>query len=367
MRKNSIYMNVCLYILSIAFLILAPGFQCTTLGADALEPLGQKGKTEGQVRQGNRIEDDQTSGASEPTQEAGLEKYGQKADEFQETVSAKLSATADWLDSFFRDERREIEENNSNLRLRFATLFEEDGNVDFKARARLRLALHGFEDKLHIMIAGDHDEDGTTKSDIINDLERGDNSDNDVNLALRYFFKAAKNNNISFKSGLRLNDFPPAIYAGPRFSFAKAFDPWLLRFTQDVRWYSDDGWESVSTFDFERSLSESLFLRTSAEGAWYQDDDGYFYELKCELYQVLNRDRALEYQWINYFETEPKHVLDEVLLRVKYRQRIWRQWLFLEMAPQVAFREEDDHDPIMGVTLAIEGFFGKERMKDWDF
>ncbi|GBC63664.1 hypothetical protein DENIS_4662 [Desulfonema ishimotonii] len=275
--------------------------------------------------------------ASEPFQDAEisedapLERYGQAADTFQETVSEKLVTSADWLDSFFRDERTEIEENKTNLRIKLSSFFEEGEGIDFKARARLRLVLPRFEDKLHIVFSGESDEDGTDKIDGFNNLGSDDDSEKDINLSLRYFFRSVKKKNISLRVGLRVNEFPPVIYAGPRFSVSRQFDLWLIRFTQNIRYFSDDGWETRSQVDFERPLSDPLFFRTSIRGSWFESDHGYFYEVKNALYQVLDEDRALEYQFDQYLETRPSHQPDQILLRVKYRQRLWRKWLFFEV------------------------------------
>lgn len=298
--------------------------------------------------------------ASMETPEEEEQTYGEMADDFHESIAEQLSESADWVDSFFQDERVEIEENKTSLRVRLSTFLEDGEGVDFKARVRLKLRLPRFEDKMYFVVYGDRDDDSTaTRSNPLNDLIPDEESDNDLNLGLRYFFRTAREHNISLKAGVRVNEFPPVVYLGPRFSFTENFDPWVFRFTQNVTYYTDSKWQARTIMDFERQLTDVFFLRTTAEGAWFEEEDGYYYELKGKLFQTIDADRALEYQWNNYFETRPSHQLDELLLAVKYRQRFWREWLFFEIAPQVAFREEDDYDPTPGITFAIEGFFGK--------
>ena len=291
--------------------------------------------------------------------------YGKIADEFQERISKKLKASANWLDSFFSEERAEIEENETTLKLRFSSFFEEGEGGDFNTRVRLRLVLPELEDKLHIEIIGEGDPDTDTAKKYDNLIERSgkidEESDKDLSLALRYFIKTARENNFSFKLGARLNDLTPVVYGGPRYSASKYFDPWLLRFTQDVKWFTDDGWESKIRLDFERSLTKDLFFRTSTAGYWCQDEDGYCYNVNLFLYQILDVNRALEYSWNNFFETQPNHTLYEVLLHIEYRMRFWRKWLFFEIRPQIAFREEDDFKPTAGITFALEAVFGKKN------
>ncbi|MBC2709557.1 MAG: hypothetical protein HGJ94_00650 [Desulfosarcina sp.] len=52
--------------------------------------------------------------------------------------------------------------------------------------------------------------------------------------------------------------------------------------------------------------------------------------------------RALLYQIGNYFDTDPSHKMTDVQLRVRYRQRLYRDWLILEIAPQIGFPEDRD-------------------------
>jgi len=271
-------------------------------------------------------------------------------------------SSANWLDSFFRDERSEIEGTKTTLRVRLSNFWEEGDGVKTDVRARLRLVLPALKNKLHIMVSGEQDEDRDFKnepqhkrSEIDEDAERN------VNLSLRYFTKMAKNRNVSFKVGARLNSFSPVVYAGPRFRASKQLDAWLIRFTQEVQLFTDDGWETSTDFDFERSLTEQLFFRASTEGNWYEEDVGYYYDINFTLYQIVDENRALEYAWNNYFRTRPCHQLSQTLLWVKYRQRFWRKWLFFELKPQIAFREEDDYEPTPGITFTLEALFGDKK------
>lgn len=280
------------------------------------------------------------------------------ADGFRGMISDRLRLSADWLDSFFRDERSEIEENKTSLRLRMYSYYEEGEGTNVKARLRLSLVLPELENKFHIMITGESDQDKKFREIPLSEKREIDpGSERNLNLALRYFITATEERNVSFKVGGRIDTFPPVIYAGPRFSVSKTFDPWLLRLTQEVKYFSDDGWESETRFDFERFLKKPVFLRLSTEGSWYEHEPGYFYQLNCSVYHALDQDRVFGYFWNNFFETRPRHRLAETQLGIRYRQKTWREWLFFELIPQVAFREEEDFEPTFGITFAMEAFF----------
>jgi hypothetical protein len=294
--------------------------------------------------------------------QSAFEVYGEKADIFHAAISESLSVSADWLDSFFREDRMEIEENKTSLRLAFSTYFEERNTYDLGVKARFKLILPGFEEKLHLFLTNELDEPSNTPRV----LEKGvldKNDEKDLSLSLRYFFRNARKRNFSFRMGLRFNDITPVVYGGPRYSLTKKLDPWTFRFTEKVSCYSDYGWRSRTDFDFERYLAGDFFFRTNFNGAWFQRDEGFFYSASTSLYQTVDEDRAFAYQVSTNFQTYPHHALTSLWFGIKYRTRIWREWLFFEVSPQISFRREYDFEPVTGITFAVEGFFGKDSLE----
>ena len=292
------------------------------------------------------------------------EKYGKRADKFQIALTNKLTSSADWLDSFFRDERIEVEENQTNLRIKVSAFAEEDEEVENKIRARLRFVLPTLENRFHLFISSVLDEDDLAESDISSPhVDSDDKEERDVNLSLRYFIQSARERNISFRAGIRFDGLTPAVFTGPRYSASKRLAPWLFRFTENVTYFSDNGWESKTSADLETPLSDVFFFRTNLTGIWYEDVHGYSYSFNNRLFQSISPHKALSYEVNTAFETHPCNALNRVLARIKYRQRLWRDWIFFEIAPQVAYPRENDFHPVAGALIAVEGLFGKGVLK----
>ena len=163
-------------------------------------------------------------------------------------------------------------------------------------------------------------------------------------------------------------------FVGPRVRKTWPFDVWQIRFTERVRWYTDIGWESRTRFDFERLFRDDLFFRATTDLRWRKqdyNDEGFRFEAGPTLTQRLRRKAAIDYQWNNVFLTKPNTRLDETVLRLRYRQRIWRKWLFYEVNPQVAFRNDDDFRNTPGIEFRLEASFGgledlrKNRRPEW--
>ena len=126
-----------------------------------------------------------------------------------------------------------------------------------------------------------------------------------------------------------------------------------------VRWYTDDGWDAQSELDLERPILDHLFFRTKPSVTWKEKEDGFTYRWLTSVFHPLSKRAALEYQFNTYFDTEISGRLKEANVRVKYRRQIWRKWLFMEIAPQLAWYESRDFKTIAGIMVRLEIYMGR--------
>ena len=274
-------------------------------------------------------------------------------------ISRRFLSTAEWLDSFFDDERFKSEENRSRMRLYFKNSLIDAEGADVDVHARLRIVLPELEERLSFEVSGDtrdEFEDDPTRSPV--DRETYGRDESGLRAGFRYLVRGTDRLNLQLSSGLRIRDYVPVFYLEPRHRFTRDFVPWTLRLTQRVRWYSDDGWEPRSRIDLERMIFQTCFFRSTAEVKWYERKTGVFYNIDFAVSRPLNLRSAVELQWNNRFETRPRHRLDTSYFQLRYRQRIWRKWLSFEIAPQLAFPEDRDFRPTLGIFFSLNAVFG---------
>lgn len=297
--------------------------------------------------------------ASDADSTAGQKENGM-VDEVHANVSQRVLSTSQWLDSFFDATRYEAEANKSRLKLSVTGFAEESELLGFDFKFRLRLALPRMQNKLNLIVSGDPDDDPSfddqAQRNIRTNIEEG-RTEGGV-AALQYFIKSARDLNISFQTGLRFDGITPVLFLGPRYRKSIPLEDWTLRFTQRIRWYTDDGWDANTAFDLDRPLSERFFFRVSTEGSWRQEESGYFYNFRTFLAQPLSERKSLVYEWNNFFQTEPNNRLEETNLRLRYRQNIWRKWMFFDVAPQLAFLRDRDYKISPGIILRLDMLFG---------
>ncbi len=281
-------------------------------------------------------------------------------DNAHDHISRRLLSSAEWFDAFFDDERYETEVNESRMRLSFESSAINGEGVNFDARTHLKIVLPELEERLSFEISGDTSPG--IPSDRLSDgnLKKTDEDEEGggFTAGFRYLLTTTDRLNIHLKSGARIRSFEPMVYIGPRYRQTFDYRPWALRFTQRVRWYSDEGWESISRLDLEREFFKDYFFRTSSEVKWYEMENGLFYDLAFSFSRAIDRRTAIELQWINQFRTRPHEHLSTTIVQLRYRRIIWRDWLSFEVAPQIAYPRERDYNFTPGILFKAHIVFG---------
>jgi hypothetical protein len=302
-----------------------------------------------------------TGAPADQDQSGTLEEESSIVDTLHGGVTYGFLSTAGWLDSFFGDQRYEAEINKSQLKIRFDAFREGSSGMDYqRPNFDLRLVLPQLRNRTHLVISGDPRVDETTTSPPgSSSTQFAKGTDRQLTTALQYFPVESNRSNFSIRAGVKLRNGKLDVLAGPRYRYLIPLDPWAFRFTQEVVWSSDMRWQSRTTFDLERPLPHNdLFFRMSLQGLWSENVLGYPYALSVLLRQPLDRNRALEYEWINSFQTYPTNELVEELLVFRYRQRFWRDWLFLEIDPQYRFPRDKSFEAQPGILFRLEMVFG---------
>lgn len=265
------------------------------------------------------------------------------------------------MDSFFGDRRYESELNKSYVRFSYNLFLEDRSGAILRPDYHLRMVLPQLREKTHLVLTGTPKETSqfsAFQTDSENDQLASTDEKNVTAAVQQTVFESARQNFL-VRTGLRFHGGRPAPMLGPRYRLLFPLDHWTVRFVQEVVWKSDDGWQAQSTVDLEKPLENGLFFRATNDWAWVEHELGYTYAFNFYLGQPISRRRALEYEWINIFNTRPVNELTEVTVRARYRQQFWRDWLFFEITPQYRFPRDRSFHATPGILFRIEMIFGK--------
>lgn len=275
-------------------------------------------------------------------------------------TSKRLLTSATWLDSFFGNQRYLAETNKSYVRFRYNVFLEHESAMLLRPDVQLRVVLPQLKERTHLEFAGTPKETtslNVTQAPAATD-QFVDPGDRNITAGVSQFIRDTNRINFVVRAGLQWHQGGPVVILGPRFRVQFPLDHWTLRFIEEVIVRNDTGWTAKHTFDLERPLSQSLFFRATND--WIQADHmgGFIYDYVFNIAHPLSPKKALEYEWVSIFQTQPVNELTEVDLRIRYRQQIWRRWLYFEVAPQYRFPRDRSFEPTPGILFRLEAMFG---------
>ena len=276
-------------------------------------------------------------------------------DSAQQQTSVAVVDAAEWLDQFFFDETVRHEENRTRIRFELSggyTRFEE---FELKPKISGRIHLPNLNQKLNILITASDDEEFSADDNPISAIPRHQEADNrEISAALQYFFRESDKDNLSATLGASFD----YLYAGIRYRRFLPIGSWQGRAVNRLNYYTDDEWEDILSYEIWRPLGERWLFRTKAAATWHVEEDGLPHSLVFALFQKINEEKALRYEIGNYFDTEESYEMTDLQFRVRYRQRFLRDWLVLEIAPQVGFPEDHDREVNPGIIISLEADTG---------
>jgi hypothetical protein len=275
-------------------------------------------------------------------------------------TSKQLLTSATWLDSFFGDQRYLAETNQSYVRFRYNVFLEHESPLLIRPDLQVRIVLPQLKERTHLEFAGTPKE--TTSLNVTQAPAATDQftnpGDKSFTAGVSQFLRDTHRVNFVLRAGLQWHQGGPVVILGPRLRLQFPLDHWTFRFIEEDILRNDRGWSAKHTFDLERQLSQALFFRATND--WIQTDhvNGFIYDYIFNIAHPLSNKKALEFEWVNIFQTQPANALTEIDLRIRYRQRIWRDWLYFEVTPQYRFPRDRGFEPTPGILFRLETLFG---------
>ena len=286
-------------------------------------------------------------------------------DKMYDKVTSVMQNMVGSVDTFFADEDYSaFRDNTSRMRLRLDTTYVEHHGWEINPKLKFHLVFPGLGNRIRLVMNEDEDDASSGASG-------SDDNENDV--ALRWKFTQIKKASVSFDLGLRTKDssLDPFVRlnTGIRYDMGKK---WYGQTYNRLYYYSKTDWRNDFRQSFNRKITEDLLFRARTR-IQYFDENGYnpYLEEKFSLFQTLNKKSAIAYEAIwqkqdvedsVYDEDEilgkPKDNYQTVALRLRYRRNVWRDWLYVEFWPAVAWPEERDWDTVLAGLFRLEVTFG---------
>jgi hypothetical protein len=154
------------------------------------------------------------------------------------------------------------------------------------------------------------------------------------------------------------------IFTGLRYRLSQGLWDWRGRFTNRLRYYSDDGLENRASYELDKRLSNKWMFRATTWVNLLEEVQGVPHTQQFNFYNVLRAIQAVSYDFGLYFDTEPRYQLVDAQLVVRYRQRFFRDCLILEISSRLTFPEDHDREANPGIVITLQATLGSQAAEE---
>ncbi|NOY12356.1 MAG: hypothetical protein GXP51_01285 [Deltaproteobacteria bacterium] len=273
-------------------------------------------------------------------------------DKIHQQISESLATPSRWFDNFFSDPRLDEEPAGTSLRLR-GSIIAEEGNLRFKGEAKVWLRLPNLKQRFHLILSNEDDDprDETLKDARINhELDERE----ETTLALQYTQERSTEFSLTHQIGLDLEDgLNPQIRSRIRYSIPIAQKS-VLTLAQAVYWENKEGFGEESRIDYDLPFSDNILARATGRGLFSESSNGYEWLGMLQWLRSFNDKKALAVGSYVAGETRPQNHVTEYDIFIKYRQKIIKKWLFIELKPEIKWARDKDFKATGIFTLTFE-------------
>jgi len=293
------------------------------------------------------------AGLSEATVDPAGNSRGDEGwlDEGQGYAARKANEMTQWVDNFFGNDERDLEQAESRLRLR--TIYDWDQRLSNEVKLRLggKVNLPQISDRLDLVFRGE-DMDGMGERD-------SQQYDEDrVGLQLQVGNTELEKHRFDLTMGVSSAGLRPGVKYVFQDAFARDMN---FRFTQRVMHENDEGVYGISQFVLDKALSERSLVRSYTRLMRGEETDGLEWSTNLSYARAWNNDRGrVGATWLYVGaegQTDPYDYVSNYLVGVRFRRQAYRDFLFWEIEPSYNWRIDEpyfDRDGAWKVVLRLE-------------
>lgn len=275
-----------------------------------------------------------------------------------QSISSGVELMARNIDEYFTENGDIYDSSGSYLRLRQNIISREGGIVETTTDTRFKLRLPNTQKKLKLFFETSSEKEPEYISSQIENTPTAEIKDGDSILGLqadtrdKYGFK--------FKPtvGVRLGSNAD-IFVKFRFRKEKEFTKWNLKWHETLQWYDSIGWGVDSYFELNKKIHDDVLFRSSTFARWTNEEDQFDLSQVFSLYHVFNKKKAISYYAGAYGVSEPVVYATQYLLGANYRQNIYKDYLFIEIEPQIRYQKINEFHAEHSLTFRLEVLFKK--------
>lgn len=277
-------------------------------------------------------------------------------DKPQQVVSRYLENFVRSTDEFFANEKTSYASTGSYARITLDSLWSEGGKIGYAGNISVKVRLPATQGKLKLLLESDPQE----TQDVL--TRRVEPTPQDAIDQKKYYAGLLANfgreAGWQFEPSLGLHvGSPIEIFARIKALNQLRYQDWLITFNNTLYWYDSTGTGNDTTLEFNYQLDKDLLARSTSFARWTHQTDYFNLSQVFSLIYTVNTRRAITYAVGVYGISEPTVYATDYLLTARFRQALRRENLFVELAPELRFRQINNFKDEYSLLIRLEWIF----------
>ena len=294
-----------------------------------------------------------------------------KAEPEQSTLEWLRDTRNDWgefigntgqrLDGFFAGNEAIENTNESFLKLALKATQSKNGHSELRPIIKFRLDLPALQKRLKLVFES---EPAETQS--LEELNRSRTSDQDEKVrdtaigAVELKTKPSHRWNASTSVGTKIR-LPIDTFWRTKGNYRwQISERWSLNLRESLYYFHLDGWGETTQLTFERDSDHYVF-RSKLEAKYLHEQRKMEFAQVFSLLKELSPIRAISYQLGILGENKPEVQTTAYFVNTTYRRKLYSNWLFYEMTPELLFPRDESFKLSPSITAKIEIVFSSQQ------
>jgi len=136
------------------------------------------------------------------------------------------------------------------------------------------------------------------------------------------------------------------------------FSQWQIRASETPLWKHSEGYSAASEVNFTRPLDELWQLRFTSKATWRSTTSYFDLAQIGALYYTPDPRTATTFELGAFAPSDRSLKLAVYSVTLRVRRQIYRDWLYLEVTPQILYQEVNGFSATRSLMLNLETLFG---------
>lgn len=284
----------------------------------------------------------------------------------EKTQGERVKSLGEWADRTLSGSQQAMPNNESYLRLGFATESEYGDPAQFDPEARFKLEIPTVEEKLRLVVESESDELIPLSERRRNrQLTEAERSDTEATGAFRFLSSVGDAINLSNDVGVRLRIPADAFWRVTAEKQLETDSPWNLAVKQRLYYFHQDGWGARSWFGAGRDLGNGWQTLLASEIEWLHSQRKFELSQVVSTHKRLNNRSTITPRLGIIGESQPGWRTTAAFADLTWRYRLHSNWVFGEIIPAVEFPRTASFKDRGSLILRIELYFSGSIDRIW--